>query len=241
MAHVSLARFKSAAKKGESVPNAVLHKQMTMAVEPVDDRRVKFTISTGSVDRDKDTVAVDGWDLAPYEANPVVLWGHDSNHLPIGKCVGIAQEGNALKAIVEFVPADMPHIGEKAEAVLRMCRTGFLSATSVGFRPLKYVVASDRGDDDWFPPVDFLKQELMEFSIVSIPANPEALIDPSERMLAAAEAASEKEMTANLVEKINEAQVEVEAEASKAKAEQFEAMRLARVRELSAARLAAYP
>jgi hypothetical protein len=43
-------------------------------------------------------------------------------------------------------------------------------------------MAKDRMDeDDWFPPMNFLRNELLEFSIVSIPCNPEALIEPGER------------------------------------------------------------
>ena len=35
----------------------------------------------------------------------------------------------------------------------------------------------DRGADDWFPGIDFEEQELVELSIVTVPANPEALVD----------------------------------------------------------------
>jgi HK97 family phage prohead protease len=205
MANFPLARFKSMAKKGESLPvGSVLHKQMTTVVEALDDRRVRFTISNASVDRDNDTVSVEGWELGPFLTNPVVLWGHNSYDLPVGKCVEIGVENSALKAIVEFVPADVPCIGDRAEAILRMCRTGFLNATSVGFRPLDFEIANDRGDDDWFPPVNFLRQELMEFSIVSIPANPEALIDPGERIIlgpaAPTPVVDEQQLSAQLAE-----------------------------------------
>jgi HK97 family phage prohead protease len=174
--------WKGSVKRGTvSDKRPLLHKFGTTIIEAIEDRRVKFTISTSSVDRERDTIAIAGWDLEAYAKNPVVLWGHCSHHLPIGKCLNIGPDGESLKAEVEFVPADMPEVGGLAEAVLRMCRTGFLSATSVGFRPLEYEIANDRDDDDsWWPPMNFLRQELMEFSIVSIPANPEALIDPAE-------------------------------------------------------------
>lgn len=141
----------------------------------VDDRVVRFTISTGAVDRDNDVIDQRGWQLEHYRRNPVVLWGHDSRSLQnvIGRCVEIGVVGGALKAAVEFAPT------ETAEAALRLCRAQFLNATSVGFRPLEWEFTSDkaRGADDWFPGIDFRKQELLELSIVAIPANPEALID----------------------------------------------------------------
>ena len=176
-----LSRFKSAVKRGDRPGREMLRKNAAYA-EPLNGRAIKYTISTGSVDREGDTVAVSGWQLGAFKTNPVVLWGHQAGELPIGKCTAIGVEGGALKAVVEFVPADMPAIGPLAEAVLRMSRDGFLSATSVGFRPLQFELAKDRDDgQSWFPPIDFLKQDLLEFSIVSIPANPEALIDPAER------------------------------------------------------------
>ena len=66
-----------------------------------------------------------------------------------------------------------------AESIYRLAQGGFLAATSVGFRPLKWEYTSDlaRGADDWFPGIDFEQQELVEFSIVTVPANPEALIE----------------------------------------------------------------
>jgi HK97 family phage prohead protease len=181
---LTLRRFKDAVRRRETPPQTLLRKGSALAVQVQDPeaRQVQFVISTGSIDREGDTIALAGWDLTAFMKNPVVLWGHNAQELPIGRASAIGIEGGELRAVVEFVPRDMPVVGEKAEAVLRMCRDGFLSATSVGFRPTKFEVAEDRmTDDDWWPKLDFLQQELLEFSIVSIPANPEALIDPNER------------------------------------------------------------
>jgi HK97 family phage prohead protease len=48
-----------------------------------------------------------------------------------------------------------------------------LSATSVGFRPLKWSFSKDRERGGG---IDFHEQELLEFSIVTVPANSEATI-----------------------------------------------------------------
>ena len=57
-----------------------------------------------------------------------------------------------------------------------------------------------RGADDWFPGIDFEEQELVELSIVTVPANPEALVDapgPGEGTAIAAEPAGPgEELTA---------------------------------------------
>lgn len=177
-------RFKRLVGAKQALPaDTVLRKDVFTLVEQLEDRVIRFTISTAAIDRERDSISIEGWDLSAYKQNPVVLWAHDAYELPVGRCTEIGTDGGALRASVEFVPADMPCVGPKAEAILRMCRTGFLSTTSVGFRPLEYELAKDRMDeDDWFPPFNFLRQELMEFSIVTIPCNPEALIDPAERM-----------------------------------------------------------
>ena len=177
---MDLGRFKGAISKGVSVPGPVLlHKSASVKIEGAGERRKMFTISTGTVDRDNDTLALDGWDLKAYMTNPVVLWGHDSSSPPIGRSVEIGTDGEALKAVVEFVPGDMPLVGEMAEMVFRMTDLGFLSACSVGFRPLEYDMAKDRMDDEdmWWPAIDFTKQELLEWSVCTIPSNPEATVD----------------------------------------------------------------
>ena len=205
-AYTDLARFKGCVRKGEAAPaGARLRKEAVLFEDPVLDappapgsdpgshpanRRRAFTISTARVDRENDTVAVAGWDLDAYRRNPVVLWGHDGAAPPIGRCVEIGPDGDALRAVVEFVPFDVPVAGPQAEMVMRLCATGFLSACSVGFRPLEWTVAEARmKDDDWWPALDFQRQELLEFSVVTIPANPDALAIEDERRAATASAA----------------------------------------------------
>ena len=179
---VSATRFKLLHRSRKTL-GAVLgvRKQVIAPADIIEsDKRVlRFTISTESVDRERDSIAIAGWDLSSYRKNPVVLWGHDSGQLPIGRGFDLAIEGGVLKASVEFVPADLPEGGAFAESVYRLARGGFIAATSVGFRPLKwdYSTDKDRGADDWFPGIDFQEQELVELSIVTVPANPEALLD----------------------------------------------------------------
>jgi HK97 family phage prohead protease len=179
---VSATRFKLLNRNRRSAAAAFgVRKQIIAPADLIesDKRALRFTISTGSVDRERDTIAVAGWDLSNFKGNPVVLWGHDSSRLPIGRAFDVTVEGGALKASVEFIPQDTPEGGDFAESVYRLARSGFIAATSVGFRPLKWDYSTDkeRGADDWFPGIDFEEQELVELSIVTVPANPEALMD----------------------------------------------------------------
>lgn len=135
-----------------------------------DSNRFKFTISTAGVDRDKDVISVDGWQLDSYKQNPVVLFGHDYHSLPVGKSVSITSTKKSLNAEVEFASAEVYPF---AETVRRMVAGGFLSAASVGFKPLKYMYNEERRG------VDIEGSELLEWSIVPVPANAECLVQLS--------------------------------------------------------------
>lgn len=143
------------------------YKQYSTTVEPIGERKMGFVISTAAVDRDGDTVDPKGWDLGSYTKNPVVLWAHDYSQPPVGKAVNIQATKDGLRADVEFLPQGMSPF---ADMIHDMCKTGFLNATSVGFRGMEADPAKDRKGG-----YDFKKQELLEFSIVPVPSNPEAL------------------------------------------------------------------
>ena len=195
MRFLSPRAFKSLARLGQGVPtDGQLRKEFIGKIEAFGrvaaDRQLRFTASTGAVDREHDRIDPRGWQLASYLANPVILWAHRQSELPIGKAVEIGIEGDALKMTVEFVSPDVPVVGPMAEAVYQLCLRGFLTATSVGFRPLTWSVPggeSARGDD-WMPGVDFETQELLEVSICGIPCNPEALMDPGQEIAPASPA-----------------------------------------------------
>jgi hypothetical protein len=52
---------------------------------------------------------------------------------------------------------------------------GFLNAVSVGFRSLNARWAADENTRPW--GIDYIQQELLEYSCCPVPANPEALMD----------------------------------------------------------------
>ncbi len=100
----------------------------------------------------------------------MVLFGHNSWGLPVGKAPNVAVDlGRLVSRATEFTPRELNEMGW---AVGQMCRLGFLNAASVGFLPIKWMRNEERGGY----AIDFVEQELLEFSIVPVPANPEALI-----------------------------------------------------------------
>lgn len=118
------------------------------------------------MDRDRDTLAPTGWKLDNYRRNPVVLWCHDQRTPPIGRAVSIVQRAGQLLARVEFAPRELHPL---AGTIQDLVAAGFVKATSVGFAPIRYEIDEKRGG------VNFLEQELLEFSLVGVPSNPEAL------------------------------------------------------------------
>lgn len=132
--------------------------------DDVSARTIDFVITTATLDRDGDTIDPAGWDLANYLKNPVVLWGHDSWSPPIGKCTELRITPTGLQAKAQFATKDENPL---ADTVYKLLLGGFLNSVSVGFRSTRREY-TDTG-------VAYKAQELLEFSVVSIPSNPDAL------------------------------------------------------------------
>jgi HK97 family phage prohead protease len=136
-------------------------------------RKATFIASSEDVDRYGDIIRVEGWDLQHFKTNPILLFGHKSRDLPVGRVTDIGVKGKQLIADVEFVPKEM---NDFAESVYQMVKAGFLNAVSVGFRPTK--MPNDIKDPEtnkWTGGFEFIAQELLELSVVPVPALPGAL------------------------------------------------------------------
>jgi len=152
-------------------------------------RVLRFIGTTPSRDRYGDVISVSGWSLKAYRKNPTVLWNHRHDIPPIGRTVKITKDGDKLLFDVEFAPA---HVHELAEQVYQLCKLGFLKACSVGFIPLKSKPLEVDEEElkaapDLKPGRLYEKCELLELSIVSVPANREALLVEMEKGLAVPE------------------------------------------------------
>ena len=136
------------------------------------DDTVRFVASTGNSDRYGDIISQDGWQLDAYRRNPVVLLNHQTNQLPIGKGLVEVKDGN-LMIDVEFDAED-----ELAQKVAHKARNGFLHAVSVGFNPVESISRAELPEEHKAYSEKggnlFTKAELLEVSIVTIPANSEA-------------------------------------------------------------------
>lgn len=131
------------------------------------ERTLAFVASDESKDRDGEVVKADGWELKNYRKNPVVLLNHAMHTLPIGKAK-VKIKDKALLTEITFASAEE---NPQADLAFRLAKGGFLNALSVGFMPREWV----DGDGAKTPRRTYTKQELYEISVVTVPANPQAL------------------------------------------------------------------
>lgn len=120
-------------------------------------------ITTNSVDRHMESIDTGGINYKGYMDNPVVLYGHDYEGLPIGKTLKLTKQGGTqIKARFQLAVQEYPF----AATVYEMIKSGYLNAVSIGGVVKQW-------SEDY---ATILKMDMVEFSVVPVPANPEALI-----------------------------------------------------------------
>ncbi len=159
------------------------------------------TLSTAAIDRSGDTIAVPGWKLNEYRNDPVVFFNHLTSELPIGRSPAVWIAGSKLKAAIKLAPGSANPMSDQ---VRQLVNDRYLSAVSVGFIPKRWEFAKDKSRPN---AINFLEQTLLEFSIVGIPANPEATIDPTPVAIGAGSGGGKSASDAAREQRIVEARV----------------------------------
>lgn len=139
-----------------------------------EDRTVEFVGSREIVDRDGDVIKVDGIKTENYERNPVVLWGHDRYSPPIGKTISIKKTKKEIRMKVQFATMEEYSF---ADTIYRLAKGGYVNAVSIGFAPNfdKIEYPRENGKKDG-PYRIFNEIDLLELSVVPVPANQSALV-----------------------------------------------------------------
>lgn len=133
---------------------------LTLQRAPANAGDARVTISTSDQDRSGDVLVAEGVITTPYERNPLVLFGHDHFALPVGKTVSLSvQPGKGIVADFVWLKND-----PFADRVRNAWEQGVLNAASVGFIPKKWEPNGKEGHR-------FTEWELLEWSVVSVPAN----------------------------------------------------------------------
>lgn len=131
-----------------------------------DDRSFEIVISSENPDRDKDVIEMAGWDLKNFKTNPVVQWAHSHAQPAIATSKRTVKDGEFLIGTPKFPEEGVYPF---ADMIFNLYAADILRAASVGMLPKKYAWNEDRRG------YDFMKHELLEFSLCNVPANPEAL------------------------------------------------------------------
>ncbi len=124
------------------------------------ENKYRVIASTDAIDRQGDVIDQNGWELDNYMKNPVMLFAHDYSSLPVAKCIKLSIESQGLVCDFEFAPAEGNPVGAQ---IKYLYDNGFMNAVSVGFIPKE-----QNGGV-------ITKAELLEISLVPVPANQEAL------------------------------------------------------------------
>jgi hypothetical protein len=146
-----------------------------------ENRVVERVFTDETVDRYGDIVKADGVDFENFKKNPVALAFHNGRALPVGAVLRIWYDP-AKKAVlgwILFFDTTVDATG-MSETIFQYCISGALKAVSIGFLPKSQGDIYRPTDEErklWkMPPygVVYRKIELLEVSVVAVPANPNA-------------------------------------------------------------------
>lgn len=170
------------------VTGYAVNKDVASKAQSEKTRTVTFIASTPSIDRDGDVTNSKGWHLDNFIKNPVIGYQHQvvshglciapdpDDIIGVGKNLRLGEKGELLVDITFEDKETNP----KAEKIFRKVLNGTLSAVSVGFIPVSNENGEysrkgieEKGEN---PDANYLfGQELLEISIVNVPANPDAV------------------------------------------------------------------
>jgi HK97 family phage prohead protease len=161
-----------------------------------DDELWSAVVSTPTIDSYNSVLHQDGISLDRFRKNPIVYRDHGwmSGELPIGQVLSITPGDSTTTAVFRLARGVEP-----AESVRTLMSQGIYRAMSVGFMATE--TEWRKGDVD--DVLHVLKWDLLEISVVGIPANPDAIISPLRSMTTTD---SDKELGAVLRRMIDVAQ-----------------------------------
>lgn len=129
-----------------------------------------ITVSTSVVDRDKDRVFPSGAMIDNYLKNPVVQFAHNYRDpwATIGRSDSLTIGGDGIDSDFTLRPAANE---QDPQNIIRLLwEKDFIRAASIGFNP-----DQEHTTENEFGGFDFKQWELLEWSLVAIPANQASL------------------------------------------------------------------
>ncbi|MFZ9683622.1 MAG: HK97 family phage prohead protease [Cephaloticoccus sp.] len=138
-------------------------KQLFVTVEKADPASgydARFVMSAATPDRVKDTIDPVAYKSAARTEKLIALWQHDPEK-PIGFWTNLKAEGDRLTGYIKLAGTNL------AQMVKQLIDDGVPLSSSIGFR--------GKGEANDIGGIHFKSIELLECSIVSVPAHPRAV------------------------------------------------------------------
>lgn len=140
-------------------------------------RSARFVMTSQAKDRYGDIVVTTGLDTTEFEKNPQAFFSHKSGSWPIGLWSDVKKvrsQPPRMEGDLVLHPPGGP-VAEIDQAAW-MIERGGLRAASIGFWPdFNEIEKVLEEDGSWQGGLQFNKSELLECSLVGIPAHPQAL------------------------------------------------------------------
>jgi len=135
-----------------------------------DDNAFLCLTTNETVDHANDSVKLSGIDSSLFEKNAPVLDSHDSSKPPVASSGRPFLSGNNLLAIARF---PKPGVSANSDQIAAAVRARLMRGISIGFIPQSWSFSKDPSRK---LGVDFNAIKLLEFSMCSIPMNPDCRV-----------------------------------------------------------------
>jgi HK97 family phage prohead protease len=141
----------------------IVHKTIEVGTDKFD--RFDFCVTKERPDRYGDIIVVKG---IKYPPKLIGLWNH-SHDVVVGTWRDFRIEADELRGRIEFAP---PNISPKIDELRKLTEHGVINSCSIGFVPREQEPIFTNGRQTG---IRFLRSELCEISLVSCPANVDAV------------------------------------------------------------------
>jgi HK97 family phage prohead protease len=135
-----------------------------------DDSAFLCLLTNKTTDHVNDSVDPPGVDSSLFGKNAPVLDSHDSSKPPVASSSRPFMSGDNLLAIARF---PKPGVSANSDQIAAAVRARLMRGVSIGFIPLKWSFSKDPARP---MGVDFHAIKLLEYSMCSIPANPDCYV-----------------------------------------------------------------
>ena len=175
----NISNFLKIDNPGDAILSRKQYIAKSLDIGPDEERTLVATISTTDVDSDGDIVWGPGADITRFSSNPILCFDHTYSIPPIGKVIDLQISPTGILAKMQMATSQM------ATEMWDLIKGGFLKCCSIGFIATEVLIAGTQKFKDFAKEHNLnvegckriiSKFELIENSMVSLPANQECLV-----------------------------------------------------------------